>query len=203
MSLSEDDIRWGLVYTHDRANANTSELEQAVATVEALVELLVEAGLAPEQIEAARARATERVRRRFTERRMAVMRQDFDVPKREFTGGAEIDCENRVELCGAACCRLQIGLSGEDVREGILRWDVANPYALAKGEDGWCVHMERGSCHCTVYEARPIPCRGFDCREDTRIWLDFEARIPNPALNDPDWPEGLEEHGGQPRPRAS
>jgi hypothetical protein len=25
-------------------------------------------------------------------------------------------------------------------------------------------------------------CRGYDCREDRRIWLDFEKRIPAPDL---------------------
>jgi hypothetical protein len=52
--------------------------------------------------------------------------------------------------------------------------------------------MERGSCRCTVYDARPIPCRGFDCRGDRRIWLDFDGRVPNPAVTDPDWPRCLE-----------
>jgi len=190
--MSDDDVRWGLVYAHDRANANTAELERAAATIEALVELLVEAGLEPERIEEARARATERVRRRFIERGMAVIRQDFDVPKRDFPGAPPIDCASRVHLCKAACCRLAVGLSEEDVREGILRWDTGNPYALERGKDGWCVHMERGSCRCTVYDARPIPCRGFDCREDRRIWLDFEGRVPNPALEEPGWPGGQE-----------
>jgi hypothetical protein len=55
--------------------------------------------------------------------------------------------------------------------------------------------MERGSCRCTVYDARPVPCRGFDCREDKRIWRDFEGRVPNPALADPNWPEGLDDEG--------
>lgn len=189
----DDDLRWGLMYAHDRANANTSELEALAATVEGLVELLVEAGMPPEAIRAARERARGRVRRRFTQRGMAVIRQDFDVPKRQFAGGAEIDCASRVDLCKAACCRLAVGLSGEDVQEGVLRWDPGNPYALQRGDDGWCVHMERGSCRCTVYEARPIPCRGFDCRNDRRIWLDFEGRVPNPALADPRWPEGQAE----------
>lgn len=187
------EMRRGLMYAHDRANANTSELEEAAATIEALVELLVEAGLPPERLEEARARAVQRVRRRFIERGMAVARQDFDVTKREFPDGVAIDCENRIGLCRAACCRLSVGLSGEDVREGILKWDVENPYILDRGDDGWCVHMERGSCRCTVYEARPIPCRGFDCREDHRIWLDFEGRVPNPALADPGWPGSVEE----------
>jgi hypothetical protein len=184
-----DEMLRGLMYAHDRANANTAELEDAWVTLEAVVELLVEAGLPREQLEEARAKAAEKVRRRFVERGMAVARQDFDVPKREFAGGVQIDCASRVELCRAACCRLGVGLSAEDVREGILRWDVEMPYLLKRAEDGWCVHMERGSCACTVYDARPIPCRGFDCREDKRIWLDFEGRVPNPAVADPAWPD--------------
>ena len=119
----DDDLRWGLIYAHNRANANTGELETLAATVEALVELLVEAGLDPERLDAVRAEAAERVRRRFKERGMATIRQEFDVPKREWTGGVEIDCEARIPLCHAACCRLGVGLSTEDVREGILRWD--------------------------------------------------------------------------------
>ena len=185
----------GLVYTHDRANANTAELEEAVATLEALVELLIEAGLPPELLAEAKEGAARRVRRRFIENGMAVARQDFDVGKQAFPDGVAIDCENRVDLCGAACCRLSVGLSGEDIREGILRWDVENPYILERGDDGWCAHMERGSCRCTVYEARPIPCRGFDCREDRRIWLDFEGRVPNPGLADPAWPDVVEGAG--------
>ena len=31
-------------------------------------------------------------------------------------GGVEIDCEARIPLCGAACCRLGVGLSTEDMR---------------------------------------------------------------------------------------
>lgn len=192
MSPMDDDLRWGLIYAHNRANWNTGELETLAATVEALVELLVDAGLDPERLDAVRAEAAERVRRRFKERGMATIRQEYDVPKREWPGGVDIDCDARIPLCHAACCRLGVGLSTEDVREGILRWDPSEPYALERGEDGWCVHMERGSCHCTVYEARPIPCRAFDCRRDPRIWLDFEARIPHPMVTDPDWPRCLE-----------
>jgi hypothetical protein len=191
----DDDLRWGLIYAHNRANANTGEIEKLTATIEALVELLVASGLDPERLEEAKAQAAKGVRRRFKERGMATIRQEFDMPKREFLGGPEIDCASRVELCGAACCRLGVGLSTEDVREGILRWDPAEPYALERADDGWCVHMERGSCRCTVYDARPVPCRGFDCREDRRIWLDFEGRVPNPGLADPDWPRSLEETG--------
>lgn len=185
------DVLWGLIYTHDRANQNTEEIEGALARLGALTELLVERGLLTrEEIAAAEERAGEDVRKRFVHKRMAVIRQDFDIDKREWPEGTPIDCENRVHLCRAACCRLTVGLSTDDVKEGLLRWETHMPYALARARDGYCVHMDRGSCRCTVYEHRPIPCRAYDCREDERIWLDFEGRVPNPEVQDPDWPGG-------------
>jgi hypothetical protein len=185
------DVMWGLIYTHDRANQNTEEIEGALARLGGLVDLLIERGvLTREELAEAEQRAGDEVRRRFVQKRMAVLRQDFDVDKHEWQDGVEIDCEARVHLCRAACCRLTVGLSTEDVKEGILRWETFMPYALARAPDGYCVHMERGTCRCTVYEHRPIPCRAYDCRNDERIWIDFEKRIPNPNVEDPDWPNG-------------
>ena len=59
--------------------------------------------------------------------------------------------------------------------------------------------MDRATHRCGVYEQRPIPCRGYDCREDGRIWLDFERRVVNPAIHDPGWPASLQaEPDGEP-----
>lgn len=190
-ALTPADIRWGLIYTHDRANQNTAALEEVAAAVEGLVGLLVERGiLTDEEVAEARDRAVEDVRRRFKEAGMAVITQEHDgKSKYDFEARDRIDCENRIHLCHAACCRFRVGLSSEDVREGVLAWDTAQPYALAKKANGSCVHLDDGTCACTVYAQRPIPCRGYSCRNDPRIWLDFEARIPHPLLNEPDWPE--------------
>jgi hypothetical protein len=35
-----------------------------------------------------------------------------------------------------------------------------------------------------VRDQRPLPCRGYDCRKDKRVWLDFENRIVNPDLDE-------------------
>jgi Fe-S-cluster containining protein len=78
------------------------------------------------------------------------------------------------------------------VQEGIVKWDLGQPYLNARGEQGYCIHLERGTCRCTVYAHRPIPCRGYDCRKDIRIWLDFESRVVNPRVSEADWPECLE-----------
>jgi Fe-S-cluster containining protein len=191
--LDDDEVRWGLIYTHNRANANTAELEETAATLVALADLLIERGLLDRaELEATTAEAAKRVRQRFKDRGMTLTRREFtsskyDVPPEETP---QIDCAARIHLCKGVCCKLRVALSSEDVREGVLDWDVGDPYALRKRDDGYCCHMNADK-GCTAYEQRPMPCRGFDCRDDARIWLDFEARIPNPAVNESTWPLGV------------
>ena len=183
----------GLIYTHNRANANTAEVHEANATLEALVELLLESGVIDtEALNARREQTSERLRREYVERGMAVAMQEFGVSKYGFQGGAEIDCESRIHLCKAACCRLPFALSKQDVQEGIVKWDLGQPYMNARDADGYCAHLDKCSDHCTVYAQRPIPCRGYDCRNDKRIWLDFETRVINPRLAEAGWPKCLE-----------
>jgi Fe-S-cluster containining protein len=97
-------------------------------------------------------------------------------------GSGPIDCENRVHLCKAACCRLWFPLSRQDVDEGVVQWDLRYPYIINQDDDGYCKHLERATCRCTVYQHRPLPCRTFDCRQDKRIWVDFANKVINPDL---------------------
>jgi hypothetical protein len=183
------DLARGLVYTHNRANANTAAAHDANASVLAMVELLIERGvLDREAYEARREEVAEQVRRQFLGRGMGVAMQEFAVGKYEFQGGAEIDCANRVDLCKAACCRLPFALSKEDVEEGVIRWDLGRPYVIKQDQDGACTHLDRQTLGCGVYRQRPIPCRGYDCRNDKRIWLDFDNRVVNPRIGEPGWP---------------
>jgi hypothetical protein len=122
-SSIEHDFLLGLIYVHNRANANTAEVHDANATLHALVELLVERGLVDnESLAARRKRASDQLRREYLERGMAVAMQEFGISKYEFKGAAGIDCESRIHLCKAACCRLPFALSKEDLQEGIVKW---------------------------------------------------------------------------------
>jgi hypothetical protein len=196
-ALGAVDVLRGLVYAHNRANANTSELCDASAKVQALADLLVEGGvIQQETLDERRQEAASRLQGNYLERGMGVAMQEFDVSKYDFEGGVEIDCEARIPLCGAACCKLPLALSREDVQEGVVRWDLGRPYLIARGDDGYCAHLDRCTHGCGIYQQRPIPCRGYDCRDDKRIWLDFEGRIVNPGIHEPDWPDCLAEDGG-------
>ena len=93
---------------------------------------------------------------------------------------APIDCEARMHLCHGRCCGFESRLSAQDLREGKLEWEIDRPYYLARDRTGYCVYQNKESGLCGNYEYRPAACRRYDCREDRRVWIDFEKMIPAP-----------------------
>lgn len=100
--------------------------------------------------------------------------------------GPEIDCAAHLHLCHARCCSFRVELDPVEVREGRLGWDLEEPYLLARGGDGYCTHLRGDGGGCDCYVDRPATCRTYDCREDRRVWIDYQARIPAPM------PEGVD-----------
>ena len=91
----------------------------------------------------------------------------------------DIDCLSRLHLCQARCCRFEVALSAQDLRDGIP-WDIQRPYMLPRdARTKKCACMDTAGA-CTIYDKRPASCRVYDCRQDPRVWVDFEARIPAP-----------------------
>jgi hypothetical protein len=95
--------------------------------------------------------------------------------------GPDIDCASLLHLCHARCCSFTVDLTIQDVEERVVKWDIEQPYIMRRDSaDGYCTHLDRKTLGCTVYQQRPATCRGFDCRYDKRVWLDWEKRIPAP-----------------------
>jgi len=105
--------------------------------------------------------------------RLAMFRDKYGV------ASPDIDCAARIPLCGAKCCTFEVTLSAQDVAERALPFDILEPYKLPKAPDGQCACRAADGA-CTVYEHRPGACRAYDCRNDPRVWIDFDARIPAP-----------------------
>ena len=79
------------------------------------------------------------------------------------TAQTEVACNGCTECCQSNQILLLHPEQGDDVqsyRFQILGTDV---YALAADEKGRCVYL--GVSGCTIYERRPLLCRGFDCRK--------------------------------------
>jgi Fe-S-cluster containining protein len=91
-------------------------------------------------------------------------------------------------VCKAVCCKLKFALSSEEVDAGIAKWDIGHPYIIRQDSSGYCCHNDAATGGCTIYENRPMLCRRYSCRYDTRIWKDFD----NMVLND----EWIDSHVG-------
>ena len=193
----EPELAWrqlaeGLLYTHARLSENTKATLEASSFLYGLIELLQERSLVSiEELDRRQREVAQRLTKKQAEKRVGVLLQEPEYDKYTFTGGVKIDCENRVHLCRASCCRLPFALSKQDVQEGAVHWDLGQPYLIAQDEAGYCTHLDRGCHRCTVHERRPVPCRGYDCRQDRRIWLDFEGKVINPDILTDDWPRSL------------
>lgn len=97
----------------------------------ALIELLAEKGiLTTEELDSRKDKIADRVQKRFLSKGMGVVLQEPERDKHAFQSEAYVDCENRVYLCKAACCRLNFPLSRQDVAERIVKWDLESPYLI-------------------------------------------------------------------------
>ena len=106
---------------------------------------------------------------------------EASVDKYALTELPDVDCASLISLCQGRCCKLHFPLSFQDLDEGVVQWNYERPYRIRqRASDGYCVHSAVESHGCTVYEHRPLTCRRYDCRTDTRVWIDFENRIPAP-----------------------
>lgn len=101
-------------------------------------------------------------------------------PDKHGIEGNDVDCPNLIHLCKARCCSYSVTLSPQDVAENKLKWELYEPYRLAKDQTtGYCRYL-RADAGCSVYHDRPATCRLYDCREDRRVWLDWDNKIPAP-----------------------
>ncbi len=103
-----------------------------------------------------------------------------DAPDKYAVENSVVDCDARMHLCHGRCCSFNVKLSRQDLEERELAWRIEEPYYLAHNREGYCIYQTRDTGFCGNYEFRPAPCRSYDCRQDHRIWIDFEQRIPAP-----------------------
>lgn len=186
LSTITDELSSGLLYTHTRINDNTKKTLESTSFLYALIELLNEKGiLTIEELDERKKKVAERLVQRFAESGMGLMYQDPEYDKYKFEHAACVDCQSRLGVCKATCCKLPFALSRQDVEERIVRWEFGRPYLIAHGTDGYCVHINRETYQCTVHEHSPVPCRGFDCRDNKKwkVWQDFDKKILDPEFH--------------------
>ncbi len=173
------DLNAGLRHLHFLSMQSKHDLVDITSRFFALMEELVANGqLDLRTFDERRLRLREKEEARLQQRAHVQVADPVD--KYELEDLPQIDCQSRIHLCKARCCKLTFPLSFQDLDEGIVQWNYLNPYQIRQKPDGYCVHNKSDSGHCCVYKHRPAICRTYDCRNDKRIWLDFEKGIPAP-----------------------
>lgn len=172
-----EELERGLRFTHIMLHVGQVQGTEALSSVSALTGLLIDKGvLTEEEI----GQATKKAREAVNDLPQPKVRLAEMGDKYAEGQNVEIDCANRIHLCHARCCSFPFFLTGQDLEEGVAKWDYGNPYYNKRGADGYCTHCHPETRACSIHAQRPHVCRLYDCRNDKRIWIDFEKRIPAP-----------------------
>jgi Fe-S-cluster containining protein len=110
-----------------------------------------------EELDDRKKQVAERLVRRSAKSGIGLMYQDLEYDKYNFEHEARVDCQSRLHICKAMCCRFPFALSKQDVEERIIHTDFGRPYLILHDADGYCVHLDRKTYQCTVHENCPVP----------------------------------------------
>lgn len=175
----------GIEHVNRELNELAQQLFVTATEIGALSNVLENRGLiSADDLKTQRAVVASRLQEIFQEKRIGVkidtrFPDKYAIPAESLP---RIDCEKRIPLCRAACCAFRFALSSQDIEEGVMRWELGQPYVNRVAADGRCVHQDRTTFGCGIYHRRPGVCRVYDCRKDARIWQDFDNRVINPDL---------------------
>jgi hypothetical protein len=176
LPVDPDDLEHGIRFIHDLAMNALGTADRVELVVDALVSVLVAHGIVDKNELASRIPWPEARPRQAYQPAVEVK---TGVAGKHSIESPPIDCVSLLPICKARCCRLTVHLAYEDVADG-FDWVFERPYELRRDRGtGYCTN-HRADSGCARYHARPGTCRAFDCRNDMRIWADFDNKIPAP-----------------------
>jgi Fe-S-cluster containining protein len=180
--LGTEEILEGFLYSYRQLDTNALKVYEASADLYSLIRLLVAKGIiGAAEIEQYKDEVKKGLDENFKKADIGVRVRRSDTEEDSRPEEVRVDCEKRKHICKAACCTLAYPLSARDINRG-LQWSLARPFMNARGTDGYCIHLQKETLTCAIYEQRPAVCREYNCRNDHRIWLDFDKMIINPDL---------------------
>ncbi len=182
-SLERQVVR-GNLFTHSSIGRNSERINEIESFLYGFVDLMINKGLLEKE---ELANAAQEVRKEIFgkgESAHAGIGIRVDKPDEDVTPVA-VNCNERIHICKAVCCKLDFALSAEEIENGKVKWDLGKPYFIRHEKNGYCSHMDLGKKCCSVYNDRPSVCKKYSCANDHRIWKDFEKMELNT-----EWIEG-------------
>ena len=170
ISLENQLIRSAL-HTHTQLSHQSDKINDLEAFIQSVANILYEKGiLSAETLQSHFQHYKEKA---MDENDVLTAGVQLRVDSEERFQKADINCSERIHICKGVCCSLRFPLSKNEVESGHVKWDLGNPYFILQSQ-GCCTHQNHENGGCTVYENRPSICSWYTCKEDTRIWKDFD-----------------------------
>lgn len=163
----------GNLFTHSTIGRQSERINEIESFLFGVIDLLIEKKfIQKEEI----TRATEEIRKEMQEKGelahagVGIRIDKSDESRKE----VPVNCDERIHICKAICCKLNFALSVEEIESGKIKWDLGQPYFIRHEKNGYCAHMDTKNHRCGIYKNRPSVCRKYSCATDKRIWKNFE-----------------------------
>jgi Fe-S-cluster containining protein len=176
-SALERQVERGSLFTHTALSKQSARINEIESFLYAVIDILAQKGITPpEELKL----AVEGVRDEMMEKgEMAHPGLSLRVDGEEDSAFIPVNCNERMHICEAVCCKLQFALSAEEIEAGKVRWDLGRPYTIRQEQNCYCTHINPEDKKCNVYNDRPSVCKKYSCANDTRIWNDFDKMVLN------------------------
>ncbi len=170
----ERQVERSQLFTHTALGEGFARIGETSAFLHGLIDLLLSKGVVTE--EELRAAVTD-VRRQMTDQGElsgpgTLIR--LEESPEEAARTIKVDCQARLHICHAVCCKLDFALTISEIESGTVKWDLGRPYHIRHEQNGYCAHFQSNTEGCRIYANRPGVCRHYSCARDGRIWKDFD-----------------------------
>jgi Fe-S-cluster containining protein len=177
----ERQIQRGNLFAHTALGQSLARLGETTVFLHALLDVLLAKGaVTADEL----ALAVENVRQELVERGELTgpgTAVRVESPEQAAQSPTPVDCEARMHVCRAVCCKLDFALTIPEIESGAAKWDLGRPYFIRHEESGYCTHNDRETGGCSIYARRPGVCCRYSCADDERIWQDFREMELNVA----------------------
>lgn len=91
---------------------------------------------------------------------------------------ALVNCDQGRQMgCATFCCRLLVRLKPHEMQAG-ENGAPAKGF-VGKTADGLCIHLDRESWRCGIWDKRPEICREYDCNSDPLLQIALRGPFKN------------------------
>ena len=169
----ERQIIRGTLFTHTALGKQSERVNEIESFLYGAIDLMIKKGIIKEK---ELSEAAKEVKKESYEKGEQAfvgvgIRIEEENEEKEFT---PVNCEERMHICKAVCCKLNFALSVEEIESGNAKWDLGQPYFIRHEKTGYCTHIDSENSCCSIYKDRPKVCKKYSCANDQRIWKDFE-----------------------------